>query len=117
MQHCVQPRDLVRSTQNSDKDKPHSENDVKHKTEPGLEDGIQLGEGGCQAPLPERNAEVTDKRAHNPQQRHSRSKQRMSRSRETQTQGHPPDTTRKGKRKAKVPTPPLRHVVLSVNQR
>ena len=52
----------VRSTQNSDKYKPHSENDVKHKTEPGLDDGIQLGEEGCQAFLPVRNARVTHQR-------------------------------------------------------
>ena len=32
----------VKSTQNSDKEKHNSENDAKHKTEPGLDDGIQL---------------------------------------------------------------------------
>ena len=67
-------------------------------------------------PLPERNAEVTDKRAHKPSS--DTEGEANSVCPETAKQQHEltPDTARKGKRKAKVPTPPLRHAVLSATQ-
>ena len=96
MQHSAQKKGSVRSTRNSDKDKPDSQNDAKHKTEPGLDDGIQLGEG-YQAPRAQRRSHRQE--STQPQQRHGRRRgRRMYRSRQAQTRSPPRHATKAEKR-------------------